>query len=131
MFYTLEHTRPLSVKLNIPNQKDININYPVIFEYLDKPEFNGFTFLMPTLKIIQRWDLLDSTIVIDIDITMNNSKIGKININIKYNFINNNQVNILIIGKWIEKSFMIPGRILENIISETKDFITIALNKIE
>ena len=62
---------------------------------------------------------------------MNNSKIGKININIKYNFINNNQVNILIAGEWIEKSFMIPGRILENIISETKDFITIALNKIE
>ena len=127
----IDHIKPLSFSLNIPNKKDIYINYPVVLEYFDKPQFNGFNFFMPTLKIIQRWDLLDSIIVIDIDIIMNNSKIGNININVRFKFINNNQVNILIAGKWIEKSFIIPGGILENIISETKDFITIALNKIE
>ena len=123
----IDHIKPLSYKLNIPNERDITIRYPIILEYFDKPKFNGFNFLMPKLRIIQRWDLLDYIIAINIDIFANNSIIAKVNINISYKFISKDLVNILITGKWIEKSFIVPSRILENIISETKDFIILAL----
>ena len=127
----IDYIKPLSFKINIPNERDIDISYPVILEYVDKPILKGYSFLMPKLRIIQRWDLLDYIIAINIDIFSGKSIIARVNINISYKFKSEDQVNILITGKWIEKSFIVPSKILENIISETKNFITLAFNKIE
>ena len=46
----IDHIKPLSYSLNIPNKKDIYINYPIILEYFDKPQFNGFNFFYAYIK---------------------------------------------------------------------------------
>ena len=123
----IEYIKPKTYELNIVNKRDLSIKYPIVLEYLDKPEFNGFSILIPELKIIQRWDLLDNLIIIDIDIYLHKMKIGRVNINIIFNFTSNDKVKISITGQWVDKSFLIPSSILENVILETKKFITVAV----
>ena len=123
----IEYIKPKTYELNIVNKRDLSIKYPIVLEYLDKPEFNGFSILIPELKIIQRWDLLDNLIIIDIDIYLHKMKIGRVNINIIFNFTSNDKVKISITGQWVYKSFLIPSSILENVILETKKFITVAV----
>jgi len=87
----ISHIEPISYNTNIKLVKNKKIVYPVILKYTDKPVFENIFFSMPKLQIIQKWNLIDNIMIVDIDIMMNERKIGKINMKIIYKYILNKE----------------------------------------
>ena len=124
----INHINPESYNLDFPNKRNLDIKYPINFDYIDKPIILGINMFIPKLKIFQKWNVINNDIIIDIKINMNETNIGFINIIINYYINFNNTINLIIKADWIKKSFFVPNGILNHVVDETKKIIILLLN---
>ena len=92
----IDYIRVVPDQINVKNNKNIKVKYPIIFEYYDQPNFKGFTSFIPKLKINQKWDLFDDSLLINIDIFLKEIKLGHLVIEISFMFVPNDSIKFII-----------------------------------
>ena len=105
-----------------------NISNPQNLYYTEIPNYEIPFIDLIEIDIHQKWKIEEDTFKSNVNVTLRDGMLFKILLQFNIKEKKNNKLGIILEGKWIDRIFIVPDIVLENITNHVKIIIERLLN---